>query len=233
MLNYLKVLPESYVQYCTVQIRQLCGNHRKINVMNALTKNLMILAFMIAGPATAQPGPTGQAPPTDNTVSVMSRMTIVVADIEASKRFYTYGLGYEVLGDNVITNPIVKTQMNLPQDRTVRFAILRSSHMIEGKKREGAQLGLIQVGNPALPVMRRPGDAVLASGETMMALRTTNIDLVYARMKELKARIMLEPMKSPDGKETELVVHDPDGVRIHIVQRPDREVADRPVEQPK
>jgi catechol 2,3-dioxygenase-like lactoylglutathione lyase family enzyme len=171
--------------------------------------------------------------PADSTVSVMSRMTMVVKDIEASKRFYTYGLGYELLGDSVITNPVVKTQMGVSQDRTVRFAILRSSHMIEGKKREGAQLGLIQVGNPALPVMTRPNNAALAAGETMMALRTTNIDLVYARMKELKVRIMLEPMKSPDGKETELVVHDPDGVRIHIVQRPDREVADRPVETAK
>jgi hypothetical protein len=123
--------------------------------------------------------------------------------------------------------------MGLAQDRTVRFAILRSSHMIEGKKREGAQLGLIQVGNPPLPVMRRPAGADLAAGETMMAMRTTDIALVYARMKELKARILLEPMTSPDGRETELVVHDPDGVRIHVVQRPDREVVDRPVELPK
>jgi catechol 2,3-dioxygenase-like lactoylglutathione lyase family enzyme len=167
------------------------------------------------------------------TTSVMSRMTMVVADIEASKKFYAYGLGYEVLSDSVITNPVVKTQMGVAQDRTVRFAILKSSHMIEGKKREGAQLGLIQVGNPALPVMSRPNKADLASGETMMALRTTNMNLVYARMKEMKVRILLEPMTSPDGTESELVVHDPDGVRIHIVQRPDREVADRPVEATK
>ena len=166
----------------------------------------------------------------DTTTSVMSRMTMVVADMEASKRFYNYGLGYEVISDNVITNPVVKTQMGLAQDCSVRFAILRSSHIIEGKKREGAQLGLMQVGNPALPVMTRPNHADLASGETMMAMRTTNIALVYARMKEMKAHIVLEPMSSPDGKETELVVHDPDGVRIHIVQRPDREVADRPID---
>jgi catechol 2,3-dioxygenase-like lactoylglutathione lyase family enzyme len=169
----------------------------------------------------------------ESTTSVMSRMTLVVADIEASKRFYSYGLGYQVQSDNVITNPIVKTQMGLPQDRTVRFAILRSDHMIDGKKREGAQLGLIQVGNPALPIMKRPSGADLASGETMMAMRTTDIKLVYARMKELGARILLEPMASPDGRETELVVHDPDGVRIHVVQRPDREVADKPLEQAK
>jgi catechol 2,3-dioxygenase-like lactoylglutathione lyase family enzyme len=195
--------------------------------MMNISKLLMVALGALSLPALAQEAPE------PNTVSVMSRMTMVVADMEAAKRFYTYGLGYELLGDNVITNPVVKTQMGVAQDRTVRFAILRSSHMIEGKKREGAQLGLIQVGNPALPVMKRPKNADLASGETMMAMRTTNMELVYARMKEMNVRILLEPMTSPDGKETELVVHDPDGVRIHVVQRPDREVADRPIEQPK
>lgn len=184
------------------------------------------LALALGLPA---PPTLAQDKPDPALVSVMSRMTLVVADIETSRRFYAYGLGYEVLSDSVITNPVVKTQMGLPQDRSVRFAILRSSHVIEGRRREGAQLGLIQVGNPALPVMRRPGGADLASGEAMMAVRTTDIALVYARMKELGTRILLEPMTSADGRETELVVHDPDGVRIHIVQRPDREVADQPV----
>ncbi|MBL8630280.1 MAG: VOC family protein [Rhodospirillaceae bacterium] len=187
----------------------------------------MVLPALVTGwGAFAQSATTPSDEP--QTISVMSRMTMVVADIEVSKRFYSYALGYQVLSDNVITNRVVKTQMGLGPDRTVRFAILRSSHMIDGKKREGAQLGLIQVGNPALPVMKRPAGADLAAGETMMALRTTDIKLVYARLKELKARILLEPMTTPDGRETELVVHDPDGVRIHVVQRPDREVADQP-----
>lgn len=201
----------------------MCGLPISINILGlfrAMAAIAVAIVLQLSG-ASAQ------------TTSVMSRMTMVVADIEASKRFYSYGLGYQIQSDNVITNPVVKTQMGLPQDRTVRFAILRSDHMIDGKKREGAQLGLIQVGNPALPVMKRPAGADLASGETMMAMRTTDIKLVYARMKEMGVRILLEPMVSPDGRETELVVHDPDGVRIHVVQRPDREVADRPVEQPK
>lgn len=165
---------------------------------------------------------------TRDTVSVMSRMTMVVADLDASIRFYRYALGYEVLSDRIVTNPIVKIQMGLTQDRKVRFAILRSSHMIDGKKREGAQLGLIQIGNPSLPATRRPAGTDLATGEAMMAMRTTHIELVYARLRELGARILLEPMTSPDGREVELVVHDPDGIRIHVVQRPDREIGDQP-----
>lgn len=192
--------------------------------MSALTVAMPGFA-RAAEPATASATASATA---TATVSVMSRMTIVVADLERSKRFYSHALGYEVLSDSVITNPVVKVQMGLPQERTVRFAILRSSHLIEGRRREGAQLGLIQVGNPGLPVMRRPAGADLAAGEAMMAMRTTDIALVRARLRELGARVLLEPMRSPDGREIELVVHDPDGVRIHVVQRPDREVADAP-----
>jgi catechol 2,3-dioxygenase-like lactoylglutathione lyase family enzyme len=164
----------------------------------------------------------------EDTVSVMSRMTMVVADAERSTRFYSHALGYEVVSDRVIDNPVVKRQLGLEPARSVRFVILRSSHLIEGQRREGAQLGLLQVGNPPLPVLSRPAGALLASGESMMALRTSDIALVYRRLRELGARIVLEPMQSPDGRETELVVHDPDGVRIHVVQRPDRASADRP-----
>ena len=186
----------------------------------------LILACVLA---TSPFGTSAQAQEAA-TISVMSRMTMVVADIERSKKFYCYALGYEVLSDSLISNPIVKTQMGLAQERSVRFAILRSSHMIAGKKREGAQLGLIQVGDPPLPIMRRPEGVALASGEAMMAMRTSDIALAHARLKELGARILLEPLVSPDGRETELVVHDPDGVRIHVVQRPDLEIADQPVQ---
>lgn len=166
----------------------------------------------------------------DDTVSVMSRMTMVVADAERSTRFYSYALGYEVVSDRLVDNPVVKVQLGLEPERTVRFVILRSSHLIGGQRREGAQLGLLQVDHPPLPAMRRPPGAPLASGEAMMAMRTSDIALVHRRLRELGARIVLEPMKSPDGRETELVVHDPDGVRIHVVQRPDRELADRAIE---
>jgi hypothetical protein len=55
----------------------------------------------------------------------------------------------------------------------------------------------------------------------MMAMRTTGIDTVYALPQELDTKILLHPMKSPGGTQIELVVHDPDGTRIHMVERPD------------
>ncbi len=67
--------------------------------------------------------------------------------------------------------------------------------------------------------MRRPGGADLAVGEGMLAVMTTDMDRVYTRLQQLNARILLPPMNSPDGSERELVFHDPDGIRIHVVER--------------
>jgi hypothetical protein len=36
---------------------------------------------------------------------------------------------------------------------------------------------------------------------------------------ELSAPLVLAPMRSPDGRGTELVTRDPDGTRIHFVQQ--------------
>jgi len=190
----------------------------------ALTGLLAITACITTFPARAEPAssPLAEAETID-LVSVLSRMTLVVKDADVSKRFYTYALGYEEVMDRVIDRESVRTLMGLEADQTVRFVIVGSSHVINDKKREGAGIGLIQVGNPAPPVMTRPGASDLASGEAMMAVRTSDIDTVYQRLLELDAKILIPPMKSADGLETELVVHDPDGIRIHVVQRPDRE----------
>jgi catechol 2,3-dioxygenase-like lactoylglutathione lyase family enzyme len=79
----------------------------------------------------------------------------------------------------------------------------------------------LSITDPAPPVLRRPEGHDLAVGEAMLAVRTSDIATVRERLDELGARILLEPMRSADGRQTELVVHDPDGIRIHVVQRAD------------
>lgn len=178
----------------------------------------LALVLLLAAPppsaadeATALPAP----------VSVLSRTAIVVADLERSKRFYTYALGYEVSFDGDISRPEVLMQLGLGPAQRAWFTVLKSSQVIDGIRRDGAMFGLLSITNPAPPVMRRPDGAPLAVGEAMMAVRTTDIATVHARLRELGATILLEPMRSADGKQTELVVHDPDGIRIHVVQRAD------------
>jgi len=176
---------------------------------------LALVLSVLTASATAQDGPTPH----------FGRATVVVSDADVSKRFYSYGLGYEVVADQVIDRPVVKDQMNLDHDRTVRFVILRSSNVILGKKRDGAQIGLIQVGNPPAKPMTRPEGEIVSPGEVMLATRTTDIAEVERRMKALGARFMVERMVV--GEQQELVVWDPDGVRIHVVERPDMERFDR------
>jgi catechol 2,3-dioxygenase-like lactoylglutathione lyase family enzyme len=196
-------------------------NYRSGRVRNCTLILALALLFVIA--PNVQAGNDAAETDEQLLVSVLSRMTILVKDVDVSKRFYTYALGYEVLLDKDISRQSVLELMGLGPEQRVRFAILESSHIIEGIRREGAGLGLIQVSNPSPPVMSRPEGAMLASGESMMAVRTSDIETVYQRLQELGARIVIEPITTTDGSETELVVHDPDGVRIHVVQRPDQD----------
>lgn len=161
------------------------------------------------------------AEPPPEVVSVLSRTAIVVHDLEASKRFYTYALGYRVAFDGDITRPIIATQLGLAEGQRAWFTVLESTNVIAGQKRDGAMIGLLSIANPEPPRMARPAGHDLAVGEAMLAVRTSDIATAHARLKELGARILLEPLRSPDGTQVELVVHDPDGIRIHVVERSD------------
>lgn len=177
---------------------------------------LAALALLLAAGAPAPP-----AAPTDAEItSIVSRVAIVVADLDASKRFYTHAFGYRIQFEGEIGNrPAVREQLGLTGAQTARFAVLTNDQIVAGSRRDAAMIGLLAVGNPPPPVMRRPTGAGLAIGETMFAMRTTDIARVHARLKALGARILVEPMRSPDGREIELVVHDPDGTRLHVVER--------------
>ena len=116
---------------------------RYTGVLSITISTLVLMATVISGlpPAAAQDNVTSQQ--VVNPVSMLSRMTIVVKDADVAKRFYTYALGYEVRADTVIDREIVKIQMGVEMDQTIRFVILQSSHKILGKRREGAGIGLI------------------------------------------------------------------------------------------
>ncbi|MGI9225868.1 MAG: VOC family protein [Woeseiaceae bacterium] len=155
----------------------------------------------------------------DDTIdSVLLRMALVVDDVEASKDFYSHVLGYTVGFDGDITRPAVIEQLQLAKGQTAHFVVLRGADSVDGRELNGAMVGLLHIDNPPLPAMQRPGPATLATGEGMMAIVTSDIATVYARAQELDARILLPPMKSADGSESEMVVYDPDGVRIHVVE---------------
>jgi len=154
--------------------------------------------------------------------SVLLRMALVVSNLEASRRFYTYVLGYEISFDGDITRPAVLEQLQLAKGRTAHFVVLRGADSVHGRELSGAMIGLLHIGNPPLPAMKRPTQHTLATGEGMMAIVSSDIALVYARARELNAEILLPPTPAPDGSESEMVLYDPDGIRIHVVERHDQ-----------
>lgn len=151
--------------------------------------------------------------------SALLRIAMPVRDIEASKHFYGYALGYETGYEGDITSPWVSGLLHLEPGQTVQFVIMYGADSLAGEVTNSAMIGLLQVANPSLASLQRPEDGSLRTGEVMMAMVTADIDRVYARLQELGATILFGPTESVDGSESELVFRDPDGVRIHIVQR--------------
>jgi catechol 2,3-dioxygenase-like lactoylglutathione lyase family enzyme len=177
--------------------------------------------LIVLGSASTLSAPFAAAQQPEELATSFSRTMIVVRDLEASKRFYTYALGFTVQRELELTDATTKAQLGIPLSRRARFAVVVPRARLHGKARTTASVGLLQLDAPASTPLSRPTNEVLAIGEHVMALRTNDIATVHARLKELAARIAVPPVTSPDGKQIELVVYDPDGVRIHVDQRPD------------
>ena len=168
----------------------------------------------------ARPGDERAAPGgPDLPDTILLRMALVVGDVDASRRFYHEGLGFEIGFDGPVERPIVNEMLQLDPEQRVYFVVLRGSDDVKGVELDGAMIGLLHVDNPPLPKMHRPGPGTLATGEGMMALLTSDIAGVYERLQAMGATVLYPPTLSPDGSESELVVYDPDGIRLHIVER--------------
>ena len=150
---------------------------------------------------------------------ILPRNLLVVSDIEASKKFYSYALGFEITRDAPITDKITFKHLGIADTHTAHIVVLRASGTLYGVERDSAMLALLQVSNPPLPKIQRPSN--LAVGEVALALRTDDIETVIKRLKEIGATFAVEPVRTPDGL-IEMAVLDPDGVRMQINQHADR-----------
>lgn len=184
-------------------------------------------APMADGPAPmldgmAQP-PEGYQLSDEQAISLLDRIAIVAEDLQKSRIFYTDILGFKELYSGDISRPMVLHQMNLPATAKVHFAIFkRGEGQIGESNKEGGMFGLLEIKNVDIPKMIRPDDAPMVIGETMMAVRTSNFWQVYERFKALGVRFLVEPTIAQEGTHFELVVHDPNGIRVHVVQREGR-----------
>lgn len=175
---------------------------------------LAAIAVLAASPAAAQaPGP--------GLASAVVRATFVVSDIERSKRFYAYAFGYTVKFDGLIGNAENRVLLALPRDRSARFVILDGERTILGKPHEAVGIGLLAFPGQVKPRLAQPRGNRFAGGQAMLAIVTSDIATVIARLRELGAPILAGPVIGHGGRETEIVTSDPDGTRLHVVeQRP-------------
>lgn len=175
---------------------------------------LAAIALLASSPAAAQ----AQAPQ-PGPASAVVRATFVVSDIERSKRFYAYAFGYTVKFDGLIGNAENRVLLALPRDRNARFVILDGERTILGKTHEAVGIGLLAFPSQTKPRLAQPRGNRLASGQAMLAIVTSDIATVIARLRELGAPILAGPVIGHGGRETEIVTSDPDGTRIHVVEQ--------------
>jgi catechol 2,3-dioxygenase-like lactoylglutathione lyase family enzyme len=151
--------------------------------------------------------------------TALLRTALMVSDIDKSAHFYSYALGYETGFSGDITSQWVTDLLQLDAQQTVRFAILYGSDEMAGVDRSSAMIGLLEVANPPLPTVQRPEGHTVIAGEGVLAMVTSDIDLVHTKLMELGGTILFGPQESVSGVESELVFYDPDGIRVHVVER--------------
>ena len=179
---------------------------------------ITVIFFLVC--STFSPAHAGESLSEEQALSLLSRVAIVTNDLERSRTFYGEILGFEEIFADYTSNPVVNEQMNLPPEAKIYFSIYKKPRGFIGETDlDGAMVGLLQVENVELPTMIRPDDTPMVIGESMLAIRTRDIWAVDKKLKALGVRYLLEPMINNDGAHIELVVHDPNGIRVHIVQR--------------
>lgn len=146
------------------------------------------------------------------------RVALTVRDLDKSKLFYSHVLGMRPGFEGDISRPAVLDMLQLDDGQTVRFAILHGAEQVGSRPVTGAMVGLLEVSNPAPRHMQRPPGATIATGEGVLAMLTSDIYGVEARLKEAGATILYGPKESADGSEAEVVFYDPDGIRVHVVE---------------
>jgi catechol 2,3-dioxygenase-like lactoylglutathione lyase family enzyme len=178
-----------------------------------------VLAAQAADPViTTVPPPVFTDPATvvPGTKAVARRTTLLVSDLERSKRFYE-ALGFrEDRRVEVSDAPSLKT-FGLPLGTQLTFIRMTMDNTLSTGRIDGGTLGLAEVHNRRLKTLRR-----LTKGETMIGtpiliFTTDGVDAVHARLVALGAEILEPPMAASGGLRS-MVARDPDGTRMEITQ---------------
>lgn len=152
---------------------------------------------------------------------VVRRTTLLVADIEASIRFYGDLLGFSVWYDRSNDRkPGRGGALPLDGEPTKSRLVI-----LKGKDPWIGMVALLAYTDPALP-RRAPPDALMHSGDAVLMMETNEIDAIAARLDKagikLQRPLSQSEVTGAEGKKWQvknLFVRDPDGRIIELSER--------------
>jgi catechol 2,3-dioxygenase-like lactoylglutathione lyase family enzyme len=147
------------------------------------------------------------------------RVSVFCRDLESSLAFYRDLLGLVPVEEKTIEGAAAGALLQLPPCR-MRIALLAVEASAE------PVLGLFEVSGVELDTVDYPSGSV-GFGQTAILFATQEFDAVHARLEAAGARFLTPPVRyprrtasarSPAGLYREMIVRDPDGQLVGIMQ---------------
>lgn len=188
-------------------------------------KYVFLIASMMSGAslAAAQPAENVTNMQQNGTTNAVLRTaTIYVKDWEASMRFYSGYLGYEVMAELPVTARKSLDTIGVGEDGTARIAYLKPRNEQIQRPFAGNYLALIEVEGPALAGRTYNRDTPVTHairGEIVLAHQVVGIDRVYdAMMQDGDVTIVATLGLSGTGQSRSFSAIDPNGIRVEMYE---------------
>jgi catechol 2,3-dioxygenase-like lactoylglutathione lyase family enzyme len=173
-----------------------------------------VLIGSALAPAVVAGVAVGQAPPS---TGQLVRCALFVSDLEASTAFYRDGIGLpELLFEGALQGAPLERLLGLAEGAGVRFRILKA---------EGPPYGMIalfQVTGQALTRVEKTQGSVNI-GEGVLVFHRPDLDALAARLATLGHAFLGAPERLVDTPQRrtdlEVMLRDPDGVLINVIER--------------
>lgn len=147
------------------------------------------------------------------------RFTIFCRDMQASLAFYRDVLGLLVVEEKTIEGAAAGALLQLPACR-MQIALLAAAADAP------VIIGLFQISETPMATLHPPVGQP-AYGQTALVLSTSDFDVVHAALEAAGSRFLTPPVRypklqagarSPAGIYREMIVYDPDGIPISLLQ---------------
>jgi len=179
-------------------------------MLNRLTfRFAAILSFLFLA---ASPSQSGQhaTESTDPAPIFLQRAAMIVTDLDASLAFYQDVLGLTLTSRSDYSSENFRTIFKVPEGVVTEFALL------DAKDRQPRPIGLVEIDGVTSNVEANRTSA------PAIVFGTEDMDGIYARAKEAKIEIQLDPSPligfSGDPIGREMSMYDPDGVRVILFE---------------